>query len=251
MVEFDCLESGQVTIARASITSEEKAARAFDAAFPREFPVGLRHAHYYWRKLETARLDLSRVRAFSKATTGYIPGLRLIHIAKLVARLRPKLVYEFGSGVSTVFFAQLLQPYGGKIVSFEQSPKFYDRLQPAFPAELRDTADIRLAPVALDWFGPYRGIFFDTEPPPAVDLVYIDGPTRTRGNVASDIPYPRINADLVRMIEAGTSVAHAFTDHRWANFPAYERLLPNHRVRCSRWWKSIIVTPIARPATTA
>jgi hypothetical protein len=241
---FDCLRPADLETARQPATEQEMSADAFNKAFPRELPGGIRHLHYYWRKWQTGRLPLNNyVRAFSAATTNYMPVLRLIHIAKLVCERRPKVVLEFGTGVSTVFFAQLLSQYGGRIVSFEQSRTYYDSVQQAFPDALRDTADIRLEPVRLSWFGSYRGIYFDFEPPAAVDLVYIDGPARTRGNAASDIGYHRVNADLVRMVQAGTKVGYAFSDHRWVNAPFFRDHLPGYEVQCSRWWKSVIIRP--------
>lgn len=242
-VPFDCLSEGELLIAHAPPTVEEAKSQSFSARFPREYVFGLRHVHYLWRKLRMKGLDTDRVLAFSDKTTKYRPGLRLVHIAHLVQRLRPRVVYEFGAGVSTVMFAQLLQAYGGKIISFEQSPSYYNALQGAFPEALRDSADIRLAPVRLRWFGGWRGIYFDVEPPSSVDLIYVDGPSRTRGSPESDFAYPRFNADLVRLREAGTRIGYAFSDHRWANCPFWRHHMPEYQLRCSRWWKSIIVTP--------
>jgi hypothetical protein len=140
--------------------------------------------------------------------------------------------------------AELLKEYGGKIVSFEQSESYYESVQKHFPDSLRETADLRLANVNLDWFGSYRGIYYDFEPPAEVDLVYIDGATRTRGNEESNFVYRRLNADLIRMHLAGTKIGHAITDHRWAIYPFYKDQLPGYNIKYSRWWKSIIIDPI-------
>jgi len=151
------------------------------------------------------------------------------------------LVYEFGAGVSTVLIAQMIKSYGGKLISFEQSPKYYDQVQQNFPEELKDTAEIKLCPVRLDWFGDYRGIYYDFDAPPHIDFLYIDGATRTRGNPESDFVYPRLNADIVRMNDAGTSIDYAVTDHRWSNYLFYREVLTQYSVKPSRWWKSIII----------
>lgn len=97
--DYDCLTPAGIAVASASRTPQEQAAAAFNKQFPRELPAGLRHLNYYWRKHKLDRIDLTQVTAVSEATTGYMPGLRLVHIAKLVRHLKPKRVVELGSGV--------------------------------------------------------------------------------------------------------------------------------------------------------
>src|SRR5690606_17958596 len=103
--------------------------------------------------------------------------------------------------------------------------------------------EITLAKIGLDWFGPYRGIYYEHDRfSEDVDFVYVDGPTRTRGNSVSDFAYPRLNADLVRMIQAGCKIRRAITDHRYAAFPFYKDFLePEYRVTFHRHWRSIFI----------
>ena len=237
---FDTLSVNELDIAKQGITEQENRARQYGIDFPRELPVVIRHLHFYWHRWARSRIDLQQCYEYGKAS-GVLSTLRLIQLSRIIEQKKPQLVYEFGAGVSTVLIAQLLKSYGGKLVSFEQSPQYYEQFQLNFPKELKDTADVQLVNVKLDWFGDYRGIYYDFDPPPHIDFVYIDGATRTRGDLHSDFVYPRFNADIVRMNDCGVSIDYAVTDHRWANFLFYEEALTQHLVKPSRWWKSIII----------
>ncbi|MFL2644954.1 MAG: hypothetical protein ACJ0KI_04710 [Dehalococcoidia bacterium] len=237
---YDVLSQEEISIAKLSSTNKEESARQYGLSFPRELPVGIRHLHFYWHKWARSRLDLQQCYEYGR-TSGVLSTLRLVQLAHIIKQKTPQVVYEFGAGVSTVLIAQMIKSYGGKLISFEQSPKYYDQVQQNFPEELKDTAEIKLCPVRLDWFGDYRGIYYDFDAPPHIDFLYIDGATRTRGNPDSDFVYPRLNADIVRMNDAGTSIDYAVTDHRWANYLFYKEVLTQYSVNPSRWWKSIII----------
>ena len=196
--------------------------------------------------------DLLKItKAFSSATTNLWSQYRFFNLFTIINRIKPKIVYEFGSGVSTVLISAMLREnhrkHGmmGKLYTFEQSPKYYDMLCANLPRELLEYVDLNLVKVRLKWFGDYRGIYYDiTKFPAEIDFIYIDGATRTRGCTESDFVYRRCNADIVRIKQQGTSVKLAITDHRYANYPFYvQRLEPKYTVRLSRTWRSIIIKP--------
>lgn len=238
---FDTLTTAEIDLANETSTDKEQLASQYNKDFPRDLPVGIRHLHFYLHRLARSRINLQDAYEFASQYAGEISTLRLVHLSKIIKNKKPRLIYEFGADVSTLLMAQLIKPYGGKIVTFEQSPEYYDKFNSIFPLELKDSAEIKLCPVRLDWFGDFRGIYYEFSAPEHIDFVYIDGATRTRGNMESDFVYPRVNADIVRMQDSGTIVDYAVTDHRWANFLFYKESLSEHSVKPSRWWKSIII----------
>ena len=174
-----------------------------------------------------------------------------MHLHLLCTKLKPKIVLEFGLGASTILIAETLRAiyhrFGkrGKVISFEQSPDYYDLFMTHFPDELSEYVEPNLKRVGLKWFGNYRGIFYYIDEfPKYIDLVYIDGATRTRGCPESDFVYRRLNADIVRMKNRGVFVKYAVTDGRYANYPFYfSELSSDCNVRLSKLWNSIIITP--------
>lgn len=253
--ELDALTPEELARAAMPTTPQEKQAETFNANFPRELPWLSRHVQYLCR-MHQARTSMAKImplekmmREFSQATTGYWPALRIWHLSQIMRASKPRIVYEFGSGVSTILIGSWLrhnaQEFGvkGKLVSFEQSPDYYKRVQRYFPDSLREWVDVHLAPVRLDWFGPYRGLYFDFQPPERIDLAYIDGPTLPEVTRPQTPDFPRQNADLVRLHRDGCDIGMAVTDHRWPNYPFFKDMMEEtHTIRCSRWYKSITVT---------
>ena len=253
--EYNTLTTDEISIAKEPVTAAEQRSVDFNASIPRGWSAGLLHFLQHtiinrlsWFTLLYRGRGKSALR-FSNQGIGYWSKYRYYNIYRILKRVRPQLVYEFGSGISTVLISEVLREnereFGikGKVVSFEQCPQYFGLLDGNFPDELRKYAEINLAQVNLDWFGEYRGIYYDVPSfPSQVDLVYIDGATRTRGNEESDFVYPRLNADIVRMHQSGTRIRLGFTDHRYACFPFYqEQLGVAYDVSLSKMWCSIII----------
>lgn len=189
-------------------------------------------------------------RAFSLETTNSFSNYRLLQLFYLIRKWRPQTVIDFGSGASTVFIAEILrmnqEEFGvaGKIISYEQSPQYFEWFISKFPVSLKAFAEIHLTHVKLEWFGNYRGIYYDIQQfPKKIDFIYIDGATRTRGCPASDFPYPRLNADLLHMKNAGCQWKLAISDHRYANYPFYEKeLSADYNLHLSKLFRSIVIS---------
>jgi hypothetical protein len=256
--QFDVLTDAELGIAREESTAQETAALSFDKGFPREYPFGLRNVYYYYWRLWAdralrARLggDFECIENFSRAMTNYWPGLRSLHLSNVIQNRKPKLVYEFGLGVSTVLIATWLRKVhretgiAGRVVSFVQSEGYFRAAEAAFSDELCRYADLRLNPLQLKWYGAYRGLSFRDVPlEDSIDLVYVYGPTRPRGDERSNFVFRRSNADLVNLYQGVCRIVYAITDHRWANFPFFRDFLSgDFHVTCSRCYKSIIIEP--------
>jgi len=204
----------------------------------------------YYAMIEFGRKNIGHHgKVFSENTTGLWSYYRFFHLFKILRRIKPQNVLEFGGGASTVFIAEVLRlnekDYNikGKCISFEQSEKYYNLLIKNFPDELIDFAEIKLRPVRLKWYGAYRGIYYDfdyKEIPKNIDFIYIDGATRTRGNKKSNFVYRRLNSDIINLVNAGIDVDYAITDHRYANFPFYQSELGNYfNIKLLKNWRSI------------
>lgn len=257
MTQLDILTGDELLIAKAPATKTEQNSAGFGKTFPREFGFPVNYLHYYYRQRALAKLLQSipglpeRLEEFrSNFGSNFGRGLRLAHIDHLYRKLKPEFIFEFGAGVSTFIFAELLRDNyqkggnGGKIVSFEQSPDYFERLNKSFPKDLLEFIELKLCPVQLKWWKDERGIFYKTPVPNKADLIYIDGPTRPRGSDEINFYFSRFNADIVHWYEKGCQIKYAFTDHRWSNYLSYVRHLESDfDISCSRWWKSILISP--------
>ncbi len=189
--------------------------------------------------LEAGRCAQSPVRAY-----------KVLHLSKLIDRIRPRVVLEFGSGGSTAVLAAMLERnerrHGvrGRVISFEQAPDFHARVAKALPARLRDYVELRLCPVRLDRIGDWRAICYETmyDFGDNIDLAYIDGPAPVRGN--GGFEHPMFSGDLVQLVRAGRRVGLAATDVRWFNFLFFRDVLGDtHDVRVDVFNRSVIVRP--------
>lgn len=218
---------------------------------------GLRVRTHFWKFLISLTNSQATESAqnFAKKYSGLHLGYRFYHLYSIFLHHKPKLIYEFGSGVSTVFMANLLQAseadsgVPGKIISFEQSEEWYEKLVRTFPAELKQYVNLNLVPVRYERFGSYRGNYFDfADYHKEIDFVYVDAPTRPKGaptpkgDIHDDHQWFCIMADLIRLDQFGSKVSLAITDKRFINYMAYrEHLSGEYDVVLNPYWRSIIV----------
>jgi hypothetical protein len=253
----DCLTDEEIALAAEPLSAEEQSGLDFKKLMGAGIRPPFSYVQYYWRRTAEAyyrrspgRSAVATFDAFCQQIGGFQTGFRRVHLAHVIRTVRPGSIWEFGSGTSTLWIALLLRHlhertgHKGHLVSLEQSPRWYEAIQAAFPDDLREYVDLRLERVRLSRFGNWRGIHFDVTPPQAIDLAYVDGPTRTRGDARSDFPYSPFSANLVQLHGLGTRIGMAVTDHRWPIYPLLnETLASSYDIRCSKWWRSIILTP--------
>jgi predicted O-methyltransferase YrrM len=113
------------------------------------------------------------------ATDGWAgtPGL-LLTLVDEVEALRPRLVVEFGSGLSTLVLARALALHapGARLLSFDHDAGFAQITRRRLAA-LGLSADVRHAPLASAARFGVDGEWYDHGPLPAgVELLLIDGP---------------------------------------------------------------------------
>lgn len=106
----------------------------------------------------------------------------LLFLYDLVRKQKPSLVYEFGSGCSTVIIAQALRDNAsatgskGKIVSLEADERWADVTDKSFPAYLREHCEILFTPLRVQRFGEDSLYIHEACPKDVPDMVYVDGP---------------------------------------------------------------------------
>ena len=235
---YDALTDDEILIAKSAVTSSEEQSLAFNKNIPRGKDATLFHRLFhkfvpYYAMIEFGRKNIGHhSQIFSDRTTSLQRFDRFFHLFRILRKIKPQNVLEFGGGASTVFIAEVLRlnerDYNikGKCISFEQSEKYYNLLMEKFPVEFNDFAEIKLCPVRLKWYNSFRGIYYD--------LDYQEIPKNI------DFVYRRLNSDIVNLVKSGFDVAYAITDHRYANFPFYQYELGNYfDIKLLKYYRSI------------
>ena len=262
-MKYDILNSKEeIALCNERINEKEKQCKEFSLSIRRGRKTDLLYNNFHkylslYRAMIFDRYNIGQhAKVLSERTTGMYSGYRFYHIFKHMIRLNPKTVYEYGCGSSTAFIGEVLRfidyekserlkkkqtiwdklfgisryflkPKRGekrKLISFEQNPKYYDLVQSNFPEELRKYVEIKLVPLKYKKYGDYRGLSYNVEEyPSSVDLAYIDGPTRTRGDENTQKFW--IMSDIIDLINNGCDLKFALTDHRYTNYIAYKDLI--------------------------
>ena len=257
MINYDVLNTlEEIELCSLEFNEQELECRDFNFSIPKGKKAGLLHLCFHqllatYRSIIFDRFNIGQhAKVLSERTTGMYSGYRFYHIFKHMIRLNPYFVHEYGCGASTAFIAEVLRflDHGKnerllkylfgtklsslrlknnkhrKLISFEQNPKYYDLVQKNFPEELRKYVEIKLLPLKYKRYGNYRGLSFDHEIyPKSVDLAYIDGPTRTRGDDNTQKFW--IMTDIIDLIDNGCDLKFALTDHRYVNYLAFKNLI--------------------------
>lgn len=106
----------------------------------------------------------------------------LLNIYKLTRRLKPKVIFEFGSGCSTLIFAKALADndadgHGkGIVYSIETSLPFKQYTERYLPAELKPYVEMVHSEMELGEMAGQKVMWHKTIPDAAPNLVYLDGP---------------------------------------------------------------------------
>jgi predicted O-methyltransferase YrrM len=118
----------------------------------------------------------------------------LVLLVSLIDERRPSVVFEVGSGVSTLVIAARLKALGsGSIVTLEHEPAFAERTRRELGLHgLADVAsvvdaplgDVRVADATWRWYRPPADSL-----PASIDLLFVDGPP---GNVGELARYPAL-----------------------------------------------------------
>lgn len=146
-------------------------------------------------------------------------------IYNYLMNLRPKVVLELGSGISTLAFAiaaRDLLRIGHKttIYSVESSSFYFNQLLLDFPIEFKKFVDFKLCDTYTADLSDMKLIFYKGLPDEKIDLVYIDGPP-TEG---------RLCGDLVNISLRQKSSLSFLTNKRLTSVELFGRLFRNGNV---------------------
>jgi len=152
----------------------------------------------YWHKVQERRSkrrlqSLEPDRLFEHRPEQAIPPdwYDLEFLYRTVRRRRPRLIFEFGSGCSSVILARALLDNAetgaeGRLTSFESDPYWADATRAGLKGPLATVAEVVTAPpIKAEYAGTpvwrYSGVPADAAP----DLVLLDGPKLTAERFAA------------------------------------------------------------------
>lgn len=125
-----------------------------------------------------------------------VTGEMAAFLFHLIRRHRPKLIFELGSGSSTVLFAAAARANGvGRVISIEHDAQHRDRTAGFLKEiELADWVDLIEVPLVEQTFGTLTMQWYDLAPllrtlAGKIDLVFVDGPP---GKMQSLSRYPAL-----------------------------------------------------------
>ena len=178
---------------------------------------------------------------------GYVSGYRFSHIEKFFKE-DIRVIYEFGSGGSTIHIAQLLKDQfikkgiKGKLYTFEQSKKWMNQLKNNFPIDLKEYVEFSYKDLVYYIEDNFRLLKYNiNDYHDNIDLVYIDGPTH---QLFKNLPKGNIfqaNGNIVEMIKLN-KFKKAFSDHRFYYYYVYKNFMnDNYSIKIDLLNRSILI----------
>src|SRR5690349_20477653 len=143
--KLDWLDEREVALASEPLSPQEtsayEASKQFYLQYERRGVWTYQRASRYLgpailRRLPNRSEDIF---ASGRAANSTVKGGKTLHLTRLLRKVRPRLMVEFGSGDSTAVIAALLaeneRRYGvrGRLISFEQASHFYDSIKSGTP----------------------------------------------------------------------------------------------------------------------
>jgi hypothetical protein len=126
---------------------------------------------------------------------------RLIHLEKIIAIKKPKVIVEFGSGLSTFFLLKTVEKLGTetKIISYEQDGEYAKKTAEfLLDYDKKKRVELRLRDVDYFIFNDSRFIAYkDPDYPKKIDFLYVDGPVIYEKSYNSNLV---IAGDIIRLI---------------------------------------------------
>lgn len=184
---------------------------------------------------EVLKHDLARhAQACHKLLDWYLPGIapfieatrerfggldprvswKLLELAQYLERLQPRVVVEFGTGLTTWVQARWAVASGARVHAIEESPEHIDFVRDHLAASAGAVDFVHAASERIDVDGDLscryqrQGLILGEVA--AVDLVYVDGPD----NRATGHPGGLVCRDVIEMCQAGPLVREILFDLR-------------------------------------
>lgn len=141
----------------------------------------------HWRLIsEGMRNELERVEAKCAVTGALLPNyMELWHLYSDVRQRQPKIIFEFGSGLSTNVLASALLANAeeggtvGKLYSFESEQKWHAEAERWLPDALRPFVELIYSPTRVEVMFGVKVFKYSHIPEVTPNMVYLDGPGLT------------------------------------------------------------------------
>ncbi len=147
----------------------------------------------------------------------------LLEVLYLIARKRPKVVLELGSGTSSIWIAYALEKDGGRLISVDHETDFADRTRSLLELhEVNHLAEVRLAELSqlningeeFQWYSV--DAFRDLN---EIDLLLVDGPPGSLGETARypalHVLEPRLAPNAVVILDDANRPGEQGIVRRW------------------------------------
>lgn len=185
------------------------------------YPLLIKIAFEFRRLIENKNYDFIKF--------GYVSNYRFRHIERVFENISPvKLIYEFGSGGSTILIAEKLKQQfikkgiKGILYTFDQSKEWLDDLKLIFPKDLLEFVNFNLTDIKYELKYNYRLLSYDIKNyHEKIDLVYIDGPTDYLFDDLPPQPRYHANGNIIEMMKL-KNFRYAITDRRFHYFKVFK-----------------------------
>ena len=195
--------------------------------------------HHSYRQTEALHSMMNTIRPSVplplSTTWSAFPDL-LNHLCALVLERKPELVFEIGSGISTLTMAYCLRRVGtGRIVSLENEPRYAAATREMLAQHgLSELVTIVDAPITESVIGGERWSWYDLARLPTtrpIDLLFVDGPHGLTQRLARYPAVPvlstRLAADCVIVLDDGARPDETAIAERWSReFSLHAHYLP-------------------------
>lgn len=161
----------------------------------------------------------------------------LYSLYRFVRTRKPKLIYDLGSGCSTIMFAQaaadnIRDGFPCRVVAFESDPFWIEATRSYMPDHLTQHCDLRFAEVKVDTIDGVVCSSYDIDHSGSPNLVHVDGP----GSTVS-----RVHANAYLLAENAPADYFIVIDGAWPTFTwtrdklAGRYKVGENRVRHQEW----------------
>ena len=210
------------------------------------YEVASRSVENCLRRNPALRQRIEEVRRLSKSTGCSLGDYVVLY--EFIRRLKPRIVLECGTGMSTHVIAQaMLDQAGGKheagmkLISMESVQDWRDHNIGLLPAEFRGFTEILFSPAVEYAYSFIRGSAYEQVPDYQYELVFVDGPTDTLPGGARVC-----NMDFVRVVTNSQRPVWGIIDGRPRTVMAYQAIFGHDKVRYYPAWNLSVVRGVTK-----
>lgn len=171
---------------------------------------------------------------------------RLVHLEKIIKKNKPKVIFELGSGVSTVWMSYIINKHNldCKIFSFEDNKFYLDKLLKNIDFNILKNITFSLKKLKLFKHKDRRFVRYDSLPTlENVDLLYIDGPVMYEYKKFENIKFIKsgdINHILINELPLPKMIV---TDKKYDLYPIIKKT-KKFKIRFDRLYHSLILNKV-------